>query len=187
MKKLNLSSIRKKFNFIIQKNSSLELMDLVNQSYGDVLDCDVFLPSIGINLQRKLVWTTEQKQDLILSVLKGIEIASVSVIIYKDNETRKTNSMIIKVIDGKQRISTLISFVKNEFPIVFEGVEYFYDDLETDAQYIFLSFTFRCDRVYEYDYKPVSDQDKIDWFEMINFSGTPQDKEHMLNLKKKPV
>ncbi len=36
---------------------------------------------------------------------------------------------------------------------------------------------------YEYSDKLISDDDKIAWFEAINFTGTPQDAEHLRSLK----
>jgi hypothetical protein len=40
------------------------------------------------------------------------------------------------------------------------------------------------DVAYEYHDALISDEWKIAWFEMINFAGTPQDIEHLNNLKK---
>jgi len=66
------------------------------------LDFDVFLPSIGKNLQRELCWTLLQKQELILSILKGIQIPKMAFVFI--------NHKIIQVVDGKQRLSALIDF-----------------------------------------------------------------------------
>lgn len=181
--KLTLDKIRKPIIRKIQRGISMDLCDFVDEINGDILDFDVFLPSKNMNLQRPLVWTLQQKQELIISILKGIELPTISVIIYKDEETRKLNKQIIKIIDGKQRITTIISFVKNEFPLTVKGIDYYYTDLEDDALCIFRTFTFRSDRMYEYPDDIISDNDKIAWFEMINFAGTPQDIAH-LNLIK---
>lgn len=181
---LKLSQIRKPLNLKIQMGISMDIRDMIDGNYGDVMDFDVYLPTKGMNLQRPLVWTDDQKREFVISVLKGIEVASISVIIYKDDITRQTNGQIIKVIDGKQRITTLIAFVKNEFPLIIDGEKYFYNDMEQQAQSILNTFWFRSNRVYEYPDKLISDDNKIAWFEMINFAGTPQDVEHLNNLKK---
>jgi hypothetical protein len=39
------------------------------------------------------------------------------------------------------------------------------------------------DVAYSYPDVPITDDQKIAWFEMINFAGTPQDIEHLNNLK----
>jgi len=76
-----------------------------------------------------------------------------------------------------------MSFFDNQFPIIVNGEEYFFNDLDSESQYVFNSLMFRCQRVYEYPDQMISDDDKISWFEMINFAGTPQDIEHLNNLK----
>jgi uncharacterized protein with ParB-like and HNH nuclease domain len=73
------------------------------------MDYDVYLPSIDMNLQRGYVWTLLQKQALIISMLKGIKMPHM-VFVQKEN-------YILEVIDGKQRLSTMVDFCKNEFQI----------------------------------------------------------------------
>lgn len=58
--------------------------------------------------QRKLVWTLEEKQKLIESVLKDYPIPA---ILLAEQETGD-----FEVIDGLQRIHTIVSFVENSFP-----------------------------------------------------------------------
>lgn len=181
MKKLSLNQIRIPFNFKIIKGSSMSINNFLDIYDDIVVDYDVYLPTKKMNLQRPLVWTLEQKQELIISVLKGIDLASISIIIYR--HTAKQINQIIKVIDGKQRISTLVSFIKNEFPLIVDGDIYYYRDLDEDAANLLNRFDFISDRVYEYPDKLISDEDKIAWFEMINFAGTPQEIDHLNKLK----
>ncbi|MFC7940615.1 DUF262 domain-containing protein [Streptomyces sp. NPDC057387] len=58
--------------------------------------------------QRKLVWTLEEKQKLIESVLKGYPIPA---ILLAERETGD-----YEVIDGLQRLHTLVSFIETAFP-----------------------------------------------------------------------
>src|ERR1700749_4632753 len=106
MKTLNIKDFRKTLPFIIQKSVSvvIYLKHLIDNS-NYILDWDVYLPTKGKNLQRPFVWTLKQKQALILSILKGIKVPSISVII-KDNN--KNKAIIFKIIDGKQRLSSMI-------------------------------------------------------------------------------
>ena len=170
----------------MNKNTSVfvHIGDMLDRDY--VIDFDVFLPSIGKNLQRPFVWTLFQKQQLILSILKGITIPKVSVVQYKDDIGPNPNRTItIKVIDGKQRINTILEFYQNKFPIEWEGNEYYFDDLDKWGKYEISSFTILGDVAYEYPDRRITDEDLIGWFEQINFSGTPQDIDHINSLKAK--
>jgi len=183
MNLLKLSDIKKTLSFRIQKGMSIESIERFAQnSFNDTFDFDVYLSSKKMNLQRPLVWTLEQKQEFILSVIKGIQISALSVIRYRE-KPGVLNSVTMKFIDGKQRFTTIMSFYKNEFPIEVNGVDYFYFDMEEECQRLIKYFSFHFDIAYEYDYDMISDDDKIAWFEMINFAGTPQDVEHLKDLK----
>lgn len=176
VEKLKLTDVRKKLPFNINYGlGAFRMKDILDENRGYELDFDVYLPSKNKNLQRPFVWTLFQKQQLILSILKGIRIPTVTLIHYEHK--------IFKVIDGKQRLSTWISFMKNEFPVIYNDQEFYYKDLDADAQYEFMYSYITADVGYEYEDVPISDNLKIQWFEMINFAGTPQDLEHLKYLK----
>lgn len=177
MKKLSLSDVRFEHEFTTNKDTTVfaYLRDAVIGKYGKTLDFDMYLPTKGKNLQRDLVWTLFQKQQLILSVLKGIRIPSITVLVldYKHYQ----------VVDGKQRLSTLMSFYRGEFPIEVDGVEYFITDLDEWAERAIRMFSIVGDIIYEYNDCRMTDDQKIGLYEMINFAGTPQDAEHLKSLK----
>lgn len=177
--KPDIKEFRKQLSFPVQKSTSVVvyLKYFLERSY--IIDWDVYLPSKQMNLQRGFVWTLQQKQELVISVLKGIKIPSISVII-KDS---LTDPNVYQIIDGKQRLSSLLSYLKGEFPIVWEEKEYYFNDLGKTAQGELSLYTVLGDVAYEGPHDPISDQAKIDWFEMINFAGTPQDQEHLNKLK----
>jgi len=185
---LKLTDIQKKIDFTIQRGTTMHyLCQLEKGAYGIEIDFDVYLPTKKKNLQRPLVWKLYQKQELILSVLKGIQLPPIQFILFTD-DTDKTKSasektQVYKIIDGKQRLSTLFSFVRGEFPIIWEGKEYFINDLDEWAKRAVTHLTLPSDRVYEYPDAMLTDDQKIAWFEMINFAGTPQDIKHLENLK----
>ena len=138
------------------------------------IDFDVYLPSIGRNLQRGFVWMLEQKQELILSVLKGIKLPPMAFVHY--------DHKVFQVIDGKQRIKSMLDFYDGLFGIPFNGKEYYFYDLDKDAQNEIKHLFFVADVAYEYPHTPISDNNKIAWFNLINFAGTPADKKHMIEL-----
>lgn len=171
---ITLKDIRKGLPFNINRGlGDYSINRLVKRDY--IIDYEVFLPSKGKNLQRDFVWTLEQKQELILSIIKGVHIGKFTFISFDHNT--------LKVIDGKQRLSTILGFVNNEFPVVLLSEDYLFRDLPKDIQHEIWSFDCICDCGYEYSNQLISDDDKIAWFELINFSGTPQDKKHLEYLK----
>ena len=183
MNPLKLSDVAKEIKFR-HFNKGLTLRStkyFVSQDCRYIFDFDVWLPSINMNLQRPLVWTEHQKSEFIISVLKGINIPPISVVQLngiKDELTR------FEVIDGKQRLSTAMAFCRGEFPLIWNGNKYYFKDLDKSAQNtIGGDYYLRFDIAYHYDDEPITDQQKIDWFEMINFTGTPQDEPHLNSLK----
>ena len=144
-------------------------------------DFNVLLPTYGNNLQRDLVWTLFQKQQLIVSLLMGRTIPKCVIVETDDRKKRE-------VIDGKQRLTTLISFVNNEFPIIYEGVEYFLKDFPEYMVAEIMGYIITADVYYSYgtdssDEDFICDDAKIDLFARVNFSGTPQDESHISNIK----
>lgn len=182
--KVPLHAFRKKFNFHINYGmGDIQIDHLLEPKWGYDIDWDVYLPSKGINLQRRWVWTLQQKEELILSVLKGITIPPITVIQFKSEEFRKNKSRgLYRIIDGKQRLGTLMSFVRGQFLIPYGDGTIAYEDLTKQAQREICGCV-RANIAYEYEDAPISDEDKIAWFEMINFAGTPQDLEHLNKLK----
>lgn len=183
MKKLSIKAIRgENFPFHINRSiSSFRLKDLISETKDYHFDFDVFLRSVGMNLQRDFVWTQEQKSQLILSILKGIRIPPMTFVLQKNRPA--SPDQVWQVIDGKQRLSAMIDFIEEKFPIRWEGVDYFLNDLPEDCRREVLGFWPVMDVGYEYSDNPISDQDKIRWFELINFAGTPQDTAHFDRLK----
>jgi len=58
--------------------------------------------------QRRDVWSLKKKRELIQSLLLGIPLPSI--IIHKHDET-------ISIIDGKQRLTAIVKFMRNEFKL----------------------------------------------------------------------
>ena len=132
-------------------------------------DFDVYLPSKNMNLQRPLVWKLDQKRSLIESVIIRRAIPPISVILTLDD--------VYQVIDGKQRLNALIEYVRGDF----DFCGYYCEDLPKEylgqiKRHFVMAYRL-CERS-----TPISDDDKIEWFQWINFAGTPQDIEHMKKL-----
>lgn len=145
--------------------------------HGAIFDFDVRLNSHPqkLNLQRPLVWSLQQKQQLIFSVLKAIFLPPIAVI-----KILGTGDDIHQIIDGKQRLNALIGFADNEYSIEFEGKSYFWDDLCV-ADKSQLKYCLNAHEVLDFGGQ-ISDKAKVDWFNLLNFSGTPQDLEHIKKI-----
>src|SRR5690606_11060255 len=62
--------------------------------------------------QRKLVWTRDEKENLIDSVLKDYPIP---LILLADSSVK--DKQIFEIIDGMQRLNAIFAFIENEFPV----------------------------------------------------------------------
>jgi len=144
------------------------------------IDFDVFLPTKNMNLQRDFVWTIDQKRELIWSILMNRNIPRMAMmnVITDISDTNGT----YQVIDGKQRLSSMIDFYNNKYTLLIDSKEYLYKELPKDYQDVIRGYHFPYYIVNEDYGNTYSDQDKIDWFMYINFAGTPQDKSHFDKL-----
>lgn len=113
--------------------------------------------------QRGLVWTLEQKVAFIESVFIGYDLGSVMINGLDWIEERDTTRPMSEVIiDGQQRISALIGFVSNEFPI--NGL--YWKDLTRIEQRIFR------EREIGVKYVECFDENKLKVvYNHLNFSG----------------
>lgn len=141
------------------------------------LDFNVYLPSIKMNLQRELVWNDLQKSELIMSILMNRHIPRMAVVC--------TYNMTYQVIDGKQRLSTMIDYYNDKFSIKIEDYPIYFSGLPLDYQKVIENYYCPYYIVHEEREGTITDQDKIDWFKYINFAGTQQELAHLNNLTKK--
>jgi len=148
-------------------------MQLKSINRNKKIDFDVYLPSKDKNLQRGLVWNLEQKRELIWSVIIGRNIPDLSFINRYDDT--------IEVIDGKQRLNTLLDFYNNKFTIEEDGIEYYLKDMSEEYRDLFDKYYINYNEILEWE-SPYTDDFKVEWFKQINFAGTPQEKEHLDSL-----
>ena len=182
--KLSLSSVVPSLGFkVTHKDMTLPSIRMFRDArYGYVFDFDVFLESKGFNLQREFCWSLKQKQELILTLLKGGVVPQVAVVNFEDKHD------VFMVIDGKQRLGAILDFYDGKFPISVGGIDYFYEDLDADAQRCVWNFSAQGQVAYSYPLSKggplISDDSLINWFYLLNFTGTAQDEEHLNKLMK---
>lgn len=175
----------RKFDLKISSNNLY--FSRVKDLHRRKIDMDVFLPSKGVNLQRDKVWDLQQKRELIVSIFIERPIPNMCIMsIIDDNDTSPGvgGSDIIQVIDGKQRLSTIIDFYNNEFTVELEGKEFLFEELPEDYQKAVAHYEIICSIVYDKFEKRISDEEKIEWFRRINFFGTPQELSHLEKITK---
>jgi len=183
MKIRPVSEVREGWYEIRGTNITTHLVDLAIMRF----DFDVFLPTKHVNLQRQLCWTLEQKQSLMESFIYKRDIPQFIVIARHDKVTK---SDYYEVLDGKQRLSAIIEFLDDGFTIPLydlDGTLYnlLCSELPSDYARVFKFSHINMARIYEEMNEELhyTDDQKIEWFNRINFSGTPQDAEHIKLLK----
>ena len=127
--------------------------------------------------QRGFVWTLEDKQSFINSIYNEMDCGKIVIRKYSWDELAKQTDpekcYFNEIIDGKQRLSTIIAFMNDEFP---DSNGYLFSELSKNAQRTFESS--QCVGYAEFN-GYVSDEDILKQFLMINHTGVPQSKEHI--------
>ena len=133
--------------------------------------------------QRDLVWELKDKQSLINSIYNNIPCGSV-VVRKRSFETLKqmkndgeTELFFFDLIDGKQRLSTIIEFMENKFP---DSYGNYFKDLSQQARNMFKSNQLIS---YAETNEDISDEETLQHFLRINVSGVPQSEEHLNFVK----
>jgi hypothetical protein len=127
--------------------------------------------------QRRDVWSTKAKSHLIDTILRGLPIPIIFIRQNVDPQQRRT---IRDVVDGQQRLRSVISFARNEITVLKSqnpslGGKTF-NDLPTDMQKRFLDYEFSVVLLEE-----VSDADVLDIFARLNTYAQKLTAQELLN------
>jgi lysyl-tRNA synthetase class I len=128
--------------------------------------------------------TTQQKQELVLSILKEVNIPQFAIVVYIP-DTKDRDKKIYKIIDGKQRLSSILGYCMGEFPIPCDDELFYFSELPKDIQNFLMRWEGNAQIAYSYEDEEISDEGLIKWFDLLNFAGTEPDKEHLELLKSK--
>lgn len=128
--------------------------------------------------QRGFVWSLKDKQLLIESIYNNIDIGKI--VIRKrswgwvEGQVSKGEQTAFKdVVDGVQRLSTILGFLNDEFP---DSQGNYFSDFSSAAENKF--FDFSSVAYGELD-ENCTDQDTLDVFLGVNFTGVPMSQEHI--------
>ena len=132
--------------------------------------------------QRDFVWDLSNKQHLINSIYKGIEIGKFVIRerswSWVEQQVKEGNVDIAfkDVIDGKQRLSTLIEFVSSEFP---DNIGNYFKDFSLVSQRKFMGFMGLTYITIGSLDRDCNDIDVLDMFLNVNIAGVKIDEEHI--------
>lgn len=134
--------------------------------------------------QRGLVWTMDQKQLLIESIYNRIEIGKFVFRVRPFNWVEQRvkagqfeHTAFKDLVDGKQRATTIIAFINNEFEDL-QGR--FFDDFSGRAKREFLNYN---NLTYVELPEETTDDQVLETFLAINHTGVPMSKEHIEFVK----
>jgi hypothetical protein len=159
----------------------------INLIKDDVkFDFDVFLPTYGCNLQRELCWTDEQKSNFIKSIIARLKIPPFSLLKCVPHEDKADwSNHWYQVIDGKQRLTTYLGFLRGEVKIECGGEWYTIDEISDEARNRVEGWGIHAIITFDDFMTQVSDDQKIEWYRFVNFLGTPQEEDHLENILKR--
>ena len=133
--------------------------------------------------QRNFVWTLKDKQLLIRSLYNGINCGSVLLRKHSfnwiENQIKSGNTEVAfkDVVDGKQRLNTLIEFVLGIFP---DENGFYFSDLPDRAKSKFRGLNSISYSVLE---ENATDEDTLNCFILMNSGGVTIDNEHIEKVK----
>lgn len=131
------------------------------------------------NFQRRSVWSDKAKSFLIDTILRGLPIPKIFMRHFID---RKTGKSVREIVDGQQRIRTILTYLGDGFPIMKSHNEEFggryYSQLPEEVQDQILQYEISTDLI-------LNNKDEIvlDIFARLNTYTVSLNKQELLNAK----
>ena len=154
-------TLKDKFNISSASLNNIEDLVYLGFQYDDKY--------IVPEYQRELVWTLEQKQSLIKSVLVGNPIGD---FLFKEETNKKRDTFHYTIIDGQQRLNALREFSTGVFPL--EDGRFLKDLTSWDGRSFFEYNTFVGLKI-----RGISLEEEIEIYLQRNAGGTTHTKEEI--------
>ena len=158
---------------------SLNIMDITSTVGSFLLEYGSGAYDLHPVYQRDLVWSLEQKQSFIKSLFNKRTKVTPTFLI----NPNKIKNGYYEILDGKQRISTILEFVKGGFAV--EG--FYFNDLSLKDIIRFKSVPFVYKTIKYYDKKigetEMPLKSKIELFLQVNEYGEHVSQEHLERIK----
>ncbi len=129
--------------------------------------------------QRRPVWSEKARSYLIDTILRDLPMSKIFMRTYTDDAERT----IRELVDGQQRIRTVVSYLGNGFPVMrVHGSDEFggkyYDDLPKDVKDGFLNYSISVDVLIG-----ATDKEVLDIFARLNTYGVRLNNQELINAK----
>ncbi|MEW2065980.1 DUF262 domain-containing protein [Streptomyces sp. NPDC007346] len=128
--------------------------------------------------QRGPVWASPARSYLIDSIIRSYPVPKLLLRTSIDRDTRRT---IRDVVDGQQRLRTIIDFAAGKFALTSKASEYKgyrYADLSDDEKDAFLAYKLTCEQLIN-----ASDDDVLEVFLRINSYAVPVNGPELRNAR----
>lgn len=156
----------------IKETKVYNINDFINWYNDDGLE-------ISPKYQRNPVWNEKAKSYLIDTILRGLPVPQIFIRQIIDVRTKKTKR---EVIDGQQRLRTIIEFINDEFKVMkSHNEEYgglYYSQLDEDVQELFLEYELPVEII-----KCKEDSLVYDMFARVNTNNMTLNSQELRNAK----
>lgn len=149
--------------------------------------CDLYEKYLGIDdtecldlnpsYQRGIAWSTEERQNFIISLFNGTYSGVLTFIMNWKGEYG------YELLDGKQRLTAVFDFIEGKYPLA-NGL-YFKDLCGSDQRFLIM-YSLDCKRVSSFGENDLSTTKKVELFLYLN-SGVAVDKSHLDALRNKYI
>lgn len=153
------------------KNEDLRLSYSQRDLSGLLGNMYSFGTDMNPSYQRGYVWNQDDKQLLIDSIFKNMDIGKFVFV----HLPFKSQSPSYEILDGKQRLNAISEFYLNKLSYC----GYFYNDMSKREQYHFQHYMISYDEL-----DNVSEQQKIRYFLTLNRAGKVMDEKHLSKIEK---
>lgn len=128
--------------------------------------------------QRPYVWKSKQQQQFLKTLVSGFPLGSVAVA--KHDDWSRKNGPWLEVVDGKQRLTTLDLFIKDEIPFILPSNEkLFWSEMARGEQ-----LAFGRPFLPTITLEKATEDVILEYFIAVNFSGVPQSNAHKQKILK---
>ncbi|MGW6403278.1 DUF262 domain-containing protein [Streptomyces sp. NPDC055134] len=134
--------------------------------------------NLNPKFQRGPVWAPPARSYLIDSIIRGYPIPK---LLLRTNIDRNTRRTIRDVVDGQQRLKTIIDFAAGKFALTAKAEEYKgyrYLNLSDDEKDAFLAYKLTCEQLIN-----ASDDDVLEVFLRINSYAVPVNGPELRNAR----
>lgn len=133
--------------------------------YGGLLD-------IRPKFQREFIYKLDQQRAVIQTILDGFPLNTMYWSVSTNPDTGET---MFELLDGQQRTMSICEYVEGEFSVVLDGYPKNFDNLSSDDQTKILDYQLQ---VYHCE---GTEDEKLQWFEVINIAGETLKKQELRN------